>query len=243
GTASLDAGTGAITLADAGNDFAGTVFLTGGVVAINDTNALALGTLDVGSLAATSHGALGLGQGAIAAGLSAHSDGGAITQSGPLSVGGGSNLDAGTGAIILDHAGNDFAGVVSLTGGAVSISDSNALAFGAVDVGSLAAGSQGALDLGSGIIAGGLDAQSSGGAITQSGALAVGGASAVDAGTGAITLSDAGNDFAGAISLAGGAVAISDVNALALGALDVGSLSAVSQGALNLGQGTIVGDL
>ena len=243
GTSAIDAGTGAIALDHVGNDFGGAVSLAGGAATINDAGALALGTLDLASLSATSHGALGLGAGSIAGTLDADSNGGAIGQSGALSVGGASTLDAGTGAIALTDAGNDFEGAVSLTGGAASISDANALALGALDVDLLSASSHGALDLGTGSIVGTLVADSNGGSIGQSGALEVGGSSTLDAGSGAIVLTDAGNDFGGAVSLAGGAVSVDDANALALGALDVGSLTARSHGALDLGQGRIAGNL
>ena len=158
-------------------------------------------------------------------------------------MGGQSIFDAGTGAIVIGHAGNAFTGTVSLAGGAVSITDAGALALGTLDVGSLTVDSQGALDLGSGTVAGALVVDSNGGAITQSGALSVGGTGTIDAGTAAIALSDAGNDFAGTVSLAGGAVAINDANALSLGTLAVGSLEATSRGALDLGSGTVSGVL
>ncbi|MGY1520569.1 two-partner secretion domain-containing protein [Luteimonas sp. A482] len=243
GASTIDAGGGAITLADAGNDFVGAVSLTGGVAAIRDGNALVLGALDVEALSASSLGALGLGSGTIAGDLVADSHGGAITQAGALRVDGASTIDAGAGAITLANGGNDFAGTVSLAGGAVAISDVNELALGTLDVGALSAGSNGALGLGTGTIAGPLVASSQGGAITQSGALQVAGASTINAGSGAITLDHAGNDFVGAVALSGGAATIRDSNALVLSALDVDALSASSQGALGLGNGTISGDL
>src|SRR3546814_1915554 len=45
GVATFDAGTGNVTLANAGNDFAGAVDITGNAVAITDANALTLGTV------------------------------------------------------------------------------------------------------------------------------------------------------------------------------------------------------
>src|SRR3546814_15884914 len=50
----VDAGTGDVMLADAGNDFVGTVDIIGGTVAITDANALTLGTVAAGQLTATS---------------------------------------------------------------------------------------------------------------------------------------------------------------------------------------------
>ena len=243
GTGTLDAGSGDITLDDAGNDFVALVHLAGGAASIAGANALALGSLDVASLDATSQGDLLLGQGSIAGDLVARSNGGAIGQAGALSVGGAGTLDAGGGDITLDASGNDFAGLVHLAGGAVSIVDANALVLGDVDVAALEATSHGDLGLGGGDIAGRLVARSNGGDIHQSDALAVGGTGTLDAGDGAITLDDAGNDFTGLVHLAGGAVSIVDANALALGDVDVASLAVASHGDLGLGAGTIAGDL
>ena len=243
GNAGFDAGAGDISLANAGNDFAGTVALRGDNVQIHDRNALTLGTLDVDTLSATSVGALGLGSGRIAGALVARSGGGAITQAGALSVGGNSAIDAGAGDISLGNAGNDFAGGVDLAGGVAVVRDTDALRFGTLDIAGLTATSGGALSLGSGSIAGDLVATSHGGGIRQGGALLIAGASTIDAGTGNITLADAGNDFAGTVSLGGAAVSIHDRNALTLGTLDVDTLSATSVGALGLGSGRIAGAL
>src|SRR5690606_11361895 len=113
---------------------------------------------------------------------------GGIGQSGAWTAGGTTTLDAGNAAITLGDAGNAFAGVVHLTGGAATIVNSAALTLGAVDVASLDATSDGDLDLGSGDIDHNLVVRSNGGAIGQSGALAVGGTSTIDAGGGDITL-------------------------------------------------------
>src|SRR5690606_16608750 len=151
GTSTLDAGTGDITLANAGNDFGGAVDITGGAVAITDSNELSLGTVSAGQLAATSTGYLDLGNSTVTGSLVARSNGGAIEQSGALQVGGTSTLDAGTGDITLANAGNDFVGAVDATGGAISLRDVNdltvaSLAHGANRAVTLVAG--GALDLG-----------------------------------------------------------------------------------------------
>src|SRR5690606_11048979 len=123
GTTELDAGTGDITLTDAGNDFVGAVDITGATVSITDANALTLGTVTAGQLAATSTGRLDLGSSTVTGSLVARSNGGAIEQSGALQVGGTSELDAGTGDITLANAGNDFVSVVDITGGTVAITD------------------------------------------------------------------------------------------------------------------------
>src|SRR5690606_35682036 len=109
--------------------------LAGGAAAITDANALSLGTLDLASLEATSHGNLDLGSGSVAGGLVARSNGGVIGQSGALRVGGTSELDAGTGALVLEHAGNDFVGAVAATGAGVSLFDANDLLLASINGG------------------------------------------------------------------------------------------------------------
>src|SRR5690606_23005949 len=106
---------------------------------------------------------------AVSGDLSLAVQAGGIAQSQAFSVGGQTSLDAGTDAITMTNASNDFGGAVSLAGGTVSIRDVNAL------------------DLGTSTVTGNLVAYS-GGAITQSGALSIGGTTALDAGAGDITL-------------------------------------------------------
>ncbi|WP_245150663.1 autotransporter outer membrane beta-barrel domain-containing protein [Pollutimonas harenae] len=243
GTTSIQVADESIILSNAGNEFEGTVTLTGGTVAITDKSSLNLGEVSAGSLSAVSHGSLNLGQGTVTGDLSASSNGGAISQSGALSVGGASTINAGSGDIALHNAGNEFGGTVTLTGGAVAITDKSSLNLGTVSAGSLSAVSHGSLNLGQGTVTGDLSASSNGGAISQSGALSVGGASTIDAGVGSIALDNASNEFGGTVTLTGGAVAITDKSSLSLGTVSAGSLSAVSHGSLNLGQGSVTGDL
>lgn len=242
GTASFDAGAGGIALIHADNDFAGPAALRGGSVGIRDRNALTLGTLDVGALAATSVGALGLGNGRIAGTLTADSGGGAISQAGALSVGDVSTIDAGAGAITLDNAGNDFARLVHLEGGAVAVRDANALHLGTLEVGGLTATSGGALSLGSGNIRGNLVA-SSVGDISQQGALIVTGTGDIDAGSGRVQLGNANNDFRSTVHLAGASATLVDANALSLGVVDVGAFDVRVTDTLDLGRGSIAGSL
>src|SRR5690606_28078668 len=56
-----------------------------------------------------------------------------LAQSGAFRVGGDARFDAGSGNIILSHAGNDFVGTVDLRGGAVEIADANTLALGTIE--------------------------------------------------------------------------------------------------------------
>src|SRR3546814_3235712 len=69
----------------------------------------------------------------------AHSSGGAIEQGGALRVGGATELDAGTGDVVLSNAGNDFVGTVGITGGSVAIVDANGLTLGTVTADQLTA--------------------------------------------------------------------------------------------------------
>ncbi|KQQ83779.1 hypothetical protein ASF73_17395 [Xanthomonas sp. Leaf131] len=239
GIASVDAGSGAITLAGAGNDFGAAVNLRGGTTQIRDRNALTLGTLATGALDAASTGALNLGSGSVTGALTGTSGNAAITQSGALSVGGVSSVNAGSGGIALTDANNDFGNTLSVTGSSVTIVDRTALTLGSVAVGTLTASSGGALNLGAGSIGSNLSATTNNGAITQSGALSVGGTAALNAGSGAISLDNAGNAFQGALSLSGGTTRIGSGAALTLGALSTGALIVSNNGALTLGSGRV----
>ena len=111
----------------------------------------------------------------------------------------------------LTNAGNDFANV-GLSGGAVSVTDSNALVLNAINASSLA-----------------VDTSAGNGNVTQTAAASVTGATAVNAGSGAVILNIAGNNF-GSVGATGGAVVIADVNALALDATNASSLVVTAGG-------------
>ncbi|MEK7217053.1 MAG: hypothetical protein AAB289_15825, partial [Chloroflexota bacterium] len=224
GTSNINAGLASdIALNSLGNDFQGAVSLTGANTGIVDANALTLGTLAVTNVDATSTGALNLGTGTVLGNIGAISNGGAVTQSGPLTVGNVTNINAGAGNITLTQATNDFQGRVSVAaGGALQITDANAINLDA-SVTSMT------------VIASG--------AVTQTAANIVTGTTSVNAGTGAITWTNAGNNFIGAVTLTGGTTQITDQNALTLGTLATGALTANSTGALDLGSGTVTGNL
>ncbi|UGB39164.1 autotransporter-associated beta strand repeat-containing protein [Frateuria soli] len=225
GNAGFDAGSNLISLTNAGNDFGGTVDLTGGATAIGDGNGLVLGTLATDSLTAISHGPLDLGSGSVTGNLKATSNDGAITQSGGLAVTGTSTLDAGANAITLNAAGNDFQGTVRLlNSGAYDVAldnGSHALSMGASTLGT------GALSL-------------AGNGITQSGSIVqAAGAGAVNlqAGGGALVLADSSNDFTGAVSAQGAGISLQTLGDLRVAALDAGtdgSVSLVAGGTLDL---------
>ncbi|MDR6675186.1 filamentous hemagglutinin N-terminal domain-containing protein, partial [Xanthomonas sp. 1678] len=214
GNADFVAGNGAITL-DQANAFQGSVGLTGGNATLTNAGALTLAASTLGGNLI----------------VDANGD---IAQNGALRVDGTSSIQAHGNAIGLGGTGNDFQGMVSLAGGAVTIADSNALLLGSLATGNLTATSNGALNLGSGTVTGSLTAISNGGAITQSASngLTVTGTSDINAGTGSITLTTTGNDFGDAVDLTGGITAIADSNALLLGNLATGNLTAASNGAL-----------
>jgi fibronectin-binding autotransporter adhesin len=144
---------------------------------------------------------------------------GAITQTGALNVTGASTINAGTNAITLANAGNNFIGVVNLTGGATSIRDANLLTLGTLNTGALTVHEPRRAEPGQRRAASLMRHQQRR-AITQTGALTVAGASTVNAGAGNITLTNAGNNFNGALSLTGGKTTIMDANALTLGTLN-----------------------
>ncbi len=133
GPATIDAGSGTITLNASNNDFTGPLRLNGGVTQITDKNALTLSTLNTGALTVTSTGALNLGQGAVGGALTAKSNNNAITQSGALTVAGTSDINAGSNTITLNNASNDFTGALSASGGTVQITDMNTLLLGSLN--------------------------------------------------------------------------------------------------------------
>ncbi|HEV6969114.1 filamentous hemagglutinin N-terminal domain-containing protein, partial [Roseateles sp.] len=250
GTSSLTATGAAITLFDAANDLQGAVSATGTTTQLLTSGALTLASLNTGDLTVTSTGALKLGTGTVTGVLTAHSNGGAITQAaGGLVVTGTSTLDAGTGAITLADAANDLQGAVNLTGGTTQIVNTknatNALTLGTVTTGSLSVtAGGGTLNLGKGTVTGNLTADSGGGAIVQaSGGLTVTGTSSLTAAAAAITLTDSANDLQGAVSATGATTQLLSSGALTLASLTTGNLTATSTGVLKLGTGTVTGTL
>jgi autotransporter-associated beta strand protein len=230
GALSVQSNGGAISLTNTANDFRGFVNLAGGATQINAANSLTLGDIATGALTAVSGGALSLGQGS-AASIDATSTSGAVVQGGAISVAGTTTVSAaaGTGAITLNNTGNDFGGVVHLTGGTTEITDANALTLGNLATGDLTATSNGALSLGQGSAAS-INATSNNGAIVQSGPLAVAGTTTLNAGTGTITLTQATNSFGGALGIAGGNTSIVAASGLTLGDGSVGGTLALTSG-------------
>ncbi|MEN9760361.1 MAG: hypothetical protein RI906_187, partial [Pseudomonadota bacterium] len=128
------------------------------------------------------------------------SAGGAISDSGVLTVAGASSFTATGQTITLDSA-NDYQGAVSASAASLVLNDVNALSLGAVTL-------TGNLTI------------TAGGAISDSGVLAVGGTSNFTAASQTVTL-DSANDFAGAVSATASALTLNDINALDLGTVTV----------------------
>ncbi|WP_228112067.1 hypothetical protein, partial [Zoogloea sp. 1C4] len=116
GTATVDAGSQAVTLAEANR--------IGGLFSVTTTGPASLAG-HFGSLNAHT-GALSLGATTVDSNAAIIASG-TIGQTAALVVGGTTTLDAGANAITLGNAGNDFGGAVSATGGTATLRDANAL--------------------------------------------------------------------------------------------------------------------
>jgi hypothetical protein len=155
---------------------------------------------------------------------------------GRVSIFGTTTVNTGTGTITLTQTGNDFQGVVNLTGGTTQITDANGLTLGTLNTGALTVianaslpGTPGTLNLGTGTISGNLQANSNNGLITQSGALSVAGTTTLTAGTGSITLNNSSNTFGDTVSV----VSANNVDIQASGILQTGSINA--SGSITIG--------
>ena len=211
GTSTINAGTGAITLTNTGNNFQGAVSFTGGATQITDANALTLGTLATGGLAATATGALNLGQGSVGGDLTAASNGGAVTQAGALTVTGTSNITAGAALITLTQVANDFQGLVTLSNtgstNAVSVMDANTISFASMTLGGnftvtapiivLSDVTNAGLQQYNGNVVFNSAYNTNNNAFTVTGTTTVGSDSTISAGTGAVTLTGAVNSQSG----------------------------------------------
>ena len=123
-----------LVLDNPNNDFGGVVSASGGSISLADIGSLTLGTIvSENDFTVSSAGALDLGTATIGGSMTASSGGGDITQSGSLSVVSTTNISAGSGQVALSNASNDFGGVVSASGGSISLADSGTLTLGAID--------------------------------------------------------------------------------------------------------------
>jgi hypothetical protein len=207
GAASFTATANALISLTQANDFTGAVSASnigGSDILITDASALKLGTVSPGSGDLT---------------LVAN---GAITQTGPLTVGGKTSVAAGAANdITLNHAANVFSGQVRIvSGNNVTLNDNGAFVFG---------------NGGPSVISGNL-VLTAAGAISQTQPVSVGGTTSLDAGGSfTIALTNSNNDFTGAVSATNTGtndISITDVNALVLGTISPGpgDLRLVSDG-------------
>ena len=267
GATAVNAGAGAVTLANTGNNF-GSFGAIGGAVSVHDSNALVLGAISASSLTVDTANA-------------------ALTQNASAVVTGATVVTTGTGPIILTNPGNDFSDLPgnSFSGGAISLRDVNdltvtTLAAGANQSVSVVAGL--GLSLPGGVNTGGGDLTLSSGAVlttpgTSSGnnvsltgtggvtigndvnatrdlslattnsqvnqtrrTIVSGGTTTVTAGAGTVTLTQPLNDFDNINVVSGSVVTINDSNALTAAANASGNLTITSTGPLSSG-GTLSG--
>jgi hypothetical protein len=214
----------AITVANAGNAF-GSV---GAQVRNLADNADATANISVGESGGTVVAGLRTGGNLTALAT----NGGALTQTGSMVVGGTTSVTAGAAPITLANTGNDFTGAVSLSnsgGNAVSVTDTNAIKLGTVSVGTgtltITANAGGSPDT-SGIT------QLAGTTITQS---AGAGSASFLGGAGAIDLSNTNNNFTGSVAVTNSGtnnVTVRDeTGGIALGTSTVGqNLTVISAG-------------
>jgi filamentous hemagglutinin family protein len=198
GNTTVAAGTAAVTLDNAANQFTGAVSSTGqGAVTLKNSIATILGAM----------GSSGMGNAAASLAVTTSDD--TVTQSAAAFVSGTSTVAAGSGAVTLDDAGNQFAGAIASTGtGAVTLKNSIATLLGSVG------------STGPGNAAASLSVTTSDDAVTQSAAAFVSGSSSVAAGNAAVTLDHIGNQFSGAVSSSGrGAVTLKNSIDTVLGAI------------------------
>jgi len=221
----FNAGSAAITLGNASNDFGTVTVAAANQVTIADANAITLnvpalaggiGVSTGGSATVTSSAALQLRASTVLGALTASANG-AITQSGALSVTGAATFNSGANALTLSNAGNDFSSVQVASSGNASITDANAMALAGANV-------NGTLQL------------KTSGNLTQTGALVASGTVTLDAGaTGNATLTHSANNFASVTVTAANDVSLVDTNAIDLGAFSVnGAISVAAGGNVSL---------
>jgi hypothetical protein len=272
----------AVTLTDETNNFIGALNVSGSAVALRDANTLTATVTATETSTVTAGGALtvagavsGVGKdlslnsgattvlGTLAVGGSLSlTSAGAVTQTGTgVRVGGASTITAGQNAVVMGTATNDFAGRVTVTGGAITLRDMSALSvtLAASDTSSVSAGAalvdvtgtvSGAgkgltlsaitgISLGTLTIGGALTLTSMG-AVTQTGALLTGAASRITALGKSVTLDHTGNDFGGGITVSSAASKLVSGSALDVSLNVTGATQVQTAGLLTIA-GTAVG--
>ena len=143
GTSTLAAGTGNVTLATTGNALTGAVTASGANVTLVDASALSAHLAANGSATLTSSSGLTVDGSANALTLTGTSvafgpggttvtgalttNGGGVSQTGNLSVGGLSTFNAGSGDILLAAPGTNLQGAITATGHTISLTDAHAI--------------------------------------------------------------------------------------------------------------------
>jgi len=186
-------------------DIDGALRLTAPGMVVTSANALNL-HMNATAGAATVSADKALILGGNVAGTLTVSAAGAITQGGALTVAGNSSITAQTAgsspvgqSMTLTNAGNDFGGILALSGGATEVTDKNALSLSASNI-------KGTLQV------------TASGDVTQTGVLNVTGASTFKT-SGAITLANAGNDFGGAVGGSASSITLRDKSSLTISRL------------------------
>jgi len=147
-TSNIATGSNRVTLNNSANDFGGVMTVVGGATSIKDANSLTAhlttGATDLTSVGAltidgtsdtltTNSAGLTFGDAATTvSGILASTSTGAAGQTGVLTIGGASTINAGTNNVTLNNIGNDFKGAVTLTGGAINILDQNGMTLNSV---------------------------------------------------------------------------------------------------------------
>ncbi len=217
GTANLNGGAAAITLADAGNDFLGQFNAnnTGAnAITLADVNSIDLGTVTTANNLSVTAGAPG-----------------SITDSGTITVGGLTTLTANGGSIVLDNA-NTFTGLVQVSlaaTGDLTLNDTTALNLENQTVGVQT------------VTVNNLNITALG--ITQTDNFQVNGITTLNGLTGAVTLANAANNFVGPVSATtngASGVSLTDVNAIVLANINTtGTLTVNAVGITQLAGSTI----
>lgn len=246
-----------MTLTQTTNDFKGAVSITtSGAVSLRDKDDLTVSLVGATEVSAVTGAKLGLSAtGALKlAALQVGGDltlasAGAITQDGALAVSGVANISAGSGAVTLAQAENDFKRAVSITTtGAVSLRDkddltvslSGASEVSAVTGARLGLSATGALKLASVQVGGDLTLGSTG-AITQTGAVKVEGTSQITATGQNITLTHVNNEFGGVVTVSGAQTTLTDKSALSVVLDATGDVTLTAKGTLEAG-GKVAGE-
>lgn len=202
GTTQFEVGNAGLVLANAGNDFTGTVSVSNaGAAAVSLTNskALVLGKSDFGS------------------GVVTVKAGGAISQVDILKTGGAASFDAGSNNITLANA-NNFGAEVNLTGGATTINAATALKLNLATASTKVTGTDVAI---SGNVAD-LNLTASGG-VSQPASLTVTGTANLKVG-GKLDLSSTDNGLNGLVTIDGGSGTVRSKDNLQVALLNTGNI-------------------